>query len=51
MAYVGCCGGVNVGRWGPLKKVKGNVRRWHDLSDKLVRFPWKSPLIIIMLFG
>ena len=51
MACVGCCGGVNVGGWEPLKRVKGSERRWHDLSEELVRYPWKSPPIIIMWFG
>jgi hypothetical protein len=39
VACVGCCGGVKVGRWGPLKEVKGRVRRWHDLSEELVKSP------------
>ncbi len=36
------------GEVGPLKKVKGRVRRWHALSKELVRSPWKSPPIKIM---
>ncbi len=51
MACVGCCGGVIIGMWGPLKRIKWSVRRWHDLSEELVRSPWKSPPIIIMWFG
>ena len=51
VACVGCRGGVNVGRWGPMKRVKGSVRRWHDLSEELVRSPWKSPPNIIMWYG
>ncbi len=51
MACVGCCGGVNIGGWEPLKRVKGSVRRWHDLSEELVGSPWKSPPIIILWFG
>ena len=39
VACVGWCVGVYVGRWGPSKIVKGRVRRWHDLSDELVKSP------------
>ncbi len=51
MACAGCCGGVNLGIWGPLKRVKGSVRRWHDLSEELVMSLWKSPPILIMWSG
>ena len=51
MACVGCCGGVIIGGWEPLRRVKRSVRRWHDLSEELVRSPWKSPPFIIVLFG
>ena len=40
-----------VGRWGPLKSVKGRVRRWHDLSEVPVGSPWKSPPSIMMWSG
>ncbi len=43
VACVGWCGGVNVGSRGPLKWVKGSVRRRQALSDELDQCPWKSP--------
>ncbi len=51
MACASWCGGVNVGRWGPSKSVKKSVRRWHDLSEDLVKSPLKSPLIIMVRSG
>ena len=51
MACDRCRGGVNIRGWEPLKRVKGSVRRWHELSEELVRSPWKSSPIIITWFG
>jgi hypothetical protein len=51
VACVGWCGGLYVGWWGPLKRVKGRVRRWHALSEVPDRSPWKSPPSIMMRFG
>ena len=51
VACAGCWGGVNVGRRKPLKGVNGSVRKWQDLSEELVKFPWKSPPIRMVWFG
>ena len=51
VACVGWCGGLYVGWWGPLKSVKGRVRRWHALSEVPDRSPWKSPPSIMMWSG
>ena len=50
VACDGWCAVVKLGSCGPSNSVKGNVRRWQDLSEGLVQTPRKSPPRICVLF-